>query len=73
MRVPIGRPVFETTLEIITLRCLIKVTVVLFTRDEEMTHTHSGVRDPVQGVRVDVIANSFIALQVSLEPPHIET
>ena len=45
---------------------------MLVSRDEEMTHTHSGVRGSVQGVRVDVIANSFIALQVSLEPPHIK-
>ena len=46
---------------------------MLVSTDEEMAHTHSGVRGPVQWVRVDVIANSFIALQVSLEPPHIET
>ena len=45
---------------------------MLVSTDEEMAHTHSGVRGPVQGVRVDVIANSFIALQVSLEPPHIK-
>ena len=58
--------------EMNTLNGLIKVTIMLVSRDEEMTHTHSGVRGPVQRVRVDVIANSFIVPQVLLEPPHIK-
>ena len=49
------------------------MTVMLVSSDEEVTHTHSGVRSPMQGVRVDGVAHSFIVSQVLLELPHIKT
>ena len=49
-----------------------KLTIMLVSRDEEMTHTYSCVRGPVQGVRVNVIANSFIVPKLLLEPLHIK-
>ena len=49
------------------------VTVMPVSSDEEVPHTHCGVRGPMQGVRVDGIAQSFIVSQVLLELPHIKT
>ena len=51
---------------------MMKVTVMLVSSDEEVTHTHSGVRGPVQRVRVDGVAHSFIVSQILLELPHVK-
>ena len=45
---------------------------MLVSRDKEVTHTHCGMRGPMQGVRVDGVANSLIVPQVFLELLHIK-
>ena len=49
-----------------------RVTVMLVSSDEEVTHTHSCVRGAMQGVRVDGVAHSFIVPQVLLELSHVK-
>ena len=49
-----------------------RVTVMFVSSDEEVTHTHSCVRGPVQWVRVDGVAHSFIVPRVLLELSHIK-